>query len=159
MGIAPLISYFYGAKEFKKIDKIIGYSKKFIIVSSVVSALAFLLFAGTFVQLYEGPGSELYEMAVEGTRWVAPALLLGGINVFASGFFTAYGNGVISALISASRALIMVVGGMFLLSWIFGVSGIWMTLTFAELMTLGLTFSMFGKYKSRYKYNFGIGRL
>ena len=159
MGIAPLISYFYGAKEFEKIDKIIGYSKKFIIVSSVASALAFLLFAGMFVQLYERPGSELYEMAVEGTRWLGPSLLLGGVNVFASGFFTAYGNGVISALISASRALIMVVCGMFLLSWIFGLSGIWMTLTFAELMTLGLTFGMFEKYKSKYNYNFGIGRL
>ena len=98
-------------------------------------------------------------MSVAGVRWMAPALLLGGINVFASGFFTAYGNGVISAIISASRTLIMVIIGMFLLSWIFGLSGIWMTLTFAELMTLGLTFGMFGKYKSKYNYNFGIGRL
>lgn len=159
MGIAPLISYFYGAKEYKKIDKIIGYSKTFIIITSIVSAIVFLLFAGTIVQIYERPGSELYEMSVIGTRWIAPALLLGGINVFASGFFTAYGNGVISAIISASRALIMVIIGMFLLSWIFGLNGIWMTLTFAELMTLGLTFGMFGKYKSKYKYNFGIGRL
>lgn len=159
MGIAPLISYFYGAKEYKKIDKIIGYSKTFIIVTSIISAVVFLLFAGTIVQIYESPGSELYEMSVAGVRWMAPALLLGGINVFASGFFTAYGNGVISAIISASRALIMVIIGMFLLSWIFGLNGIWMTLTFAELMTLGLTFGMFGKYKSKYNYNFGIGRL
>lgn len=159
MGIAPLISYFYGAKEYKKIDKIIGYSKTFIIVTSIISAVVFLLFAGTIVQIYESPGSELYEMSVAGVRWMAPALLLGGINVFASGFFTAYGNGVISAIISASRALIMVIIGMFLLSWIFGLNGIWMTLTFAELMTLGLTFGMFGKYKSKYDYNFGIGRL
>jgi len=159
MGIAPLISYFYGAKEYKKIDKIIGYSKKFIVVTSIVSAVVFLLFAGLIVQIYESPGSELYDMSVAGVRWMAPALLLGGINVFASGFFTAYGNGVISAVISASRALIMVIIGMFLLSWIFGLSGIWMTLTFAELMTLGLTFGMFGKYKSKYNYNFGIGRL
>ena len=159
MGIAPLISYFYGAKEFKKIDKIIGYSKKFIVVTSIVSAVVFLLFAGLIVQIYERPGSELYEMSVAGVRWMAPALLLGGINVFASGFFTAYGNGVISAIISASRALIMVIIGMFLLSWIFGLNGIWLTLTFAEAMTLGLTFGMFGKYKSKYNYNFGIGRL
>lgn len=159
MGIAPLISYFYGAKEFKKIDKIIGYSKMFIVVTSIASAAFFLIFAGPIVQVYESPGSELYEMSVAGTRWLAPALLLGGVNVFASGFFTAYGNGVISALISASRALVMIIIGMFLLSWIFGLSGVWMTLTFAELMTLGLTFSMFGKYKSKYNYNFGIGRL
>ena len=159
MGIAPLISYFYGAKEYKKVDQIIGYSKKFVLISSVLSAVIFGVLAGYLVMLYERPGSELYDLAVQGTRWLAPAVLLGGINVFASGFFTAYGNGVISAIISASRALIMVIIGMFLLSWIFGLNGIWMTLTFAELMTLGLTFGMFGKYKSKYNYNFGIGRL
>lgn len=159
MGIAPLISYFYGAKEYKKVDKLIGYSKKFIVVSSVLSAIVFLFFAKYLVMLYEAPGSQLFELSVTGTRWLAPAVLIGGINVFASGFFTAYGNGVISALISASRALIMVIVGMFLLSWIFGITGIWMTLFFAETMTLGLTFAMFGKYKNKYHYNIGIGRM
>ncbi|MDO4745182.1 MAG: MATE family efflux transporter [Bacillota bacterium] len=159
MGIAPLISYFYGAKEYKKVDRIIGYSKVFIVVASILSAIAFLVFAGIIVQLFERPGSELYELSVQGVKCLAPAVLIGGINVFASGFFTAYGNGMISAVISASRALIMVIVGMYLLSWLWGMDGIWHTLTFAEAMTLGLTFTMFGKYKSRYKYNFGIGRL
>lgn len=153
MGIAPLISYFYGAKEYEKVDKIIGYSRKFIIVTSVLSAIVCFALAGVIVQLYERPGSELYELSVLGTRWLAPAVLLGGINVFASGFFTAYGNGVISALISASRALVMVIVGMFLLSWLFGMDGVWATLAFAEVMTLGLTFKMFGKYKGIYHYN------
>ncbi len=153
MGIAPLISYFYGAKEYEKVDKIIGYSRKFIIVTSVVSAIVCFALAGVIVQLYERPGSELYELSVLGTRWLAPAVLLGGINVFASGFFTAYGNGVISALISASRALVMVIVGMFLLSWLFGMDGVWATLTFAEVMTLGLTFKMFSKYKNIYQYH------
>jgi Na+-driven multidrug efflux pump len=111
-----------------------------------------LTLAGIMVQLYERPGSELYDMAVMGTKCLAPAVLLGGINVFASGFFTAYGNGVISAWISASRALILIIAGMYLLSWLFGMTGIWFTITFAEVLTLGLTFKMFGKYKDVYHY-------
>lgn len=152
MGIAPLISYFYGAKEYGKVDKILGYSRKFIIITSVVAAVMCLTLAGIMVQLYERPGSELYDMAVMGTKCLAPAVLLGGINVFASGFFTAYGNGVISAWISASRALILIIAGMYLLSWLFGMTGIWFTITFAEVLTLGLTFKMFGKYKDVYHY-------
>jgi Na+-driven multidrug efflux pump len=152
MGIAPLISYFYGAKEYHKVDKILYYSRRFIVVSSIAAALICLLLTNVIVQIYVRPGSELFEMAVTGTRFLAPAVLLGGINIFASGFFTAYGNGVISAVISASRALIMVIVGMHLLSYIFGMSGIWLTLTFAEVMTLGLTFKMFAKYKDVYHY-------
>lgn len=152
MGIAPLISYFYGAKEYRNVDKILAYSRKFILITSVAAAVICLVLAPVMVQLYERPGSELYELSVVGTRFLAPAVLLGGINVFASGFFTAYGNGVISAIISASRALIMIIAGMYLLSWLLGMTGIWLTLTFAEVVTLGLTFKMFAKYKDVYHY-------
>ena len=152
MGIAPLISYFYGAKEYGKVNKILEYSRKFTFVTSILAGAACLCLAGVLVQLYERPGSELYELAVTGTRFLAPAVMIGGINVFASGFFTAYGNGVISAIISASRALILIVAGMYLLSWLFGMTGIWLTITFAEVLTLGLTFAMFAKYKDVYHY-------
>ena len=152
MGIAPLISYFYGAKAYEKVNKILSYSRRFLLVTSVIAAVMCLTLAGVLVQLYERPGSELYEMAVMGTRCLAPAVLLGGINVFASGFFTAYGNGLISAVISASRALILIIVGMYILSWLFGMTGIWLTITFAEVLTLALTFKMFGKYKNVYHY-------
>lgn len=152
MGISPLISYFYGAKEYDKVNQIIGYSKKFIAVTGVIAAAVCLAFAGVLVQLFERPGSELYEMAVTGVRCLAIAVLIGGVNIFASGFFTAYGNGVISAIISAGRALIFLVAGIFILSWMFGMTGIWFAITFAEVLTLGLTFFMFRKYKDVYHY-------
>lgn len=152
MGIAPLISYFYGAKKYDKVNQIIGYSRKFIIVSSIACALGCLIFGEYIVMFFERPGSELYDVALTGTRYLSLALLLGGVNIFASGFFTAYGNGLISAFISASRALIMVIIGMFMLSWLFGMDGIWMSLVFAEVMTLGLTFGMLRKYRDVYHY-------
>ena len=152
MGVAPLISYFYGAKKYDKVNQVIGYSKKFILTFSVIAAVLVLTVGQFIVMVYERPGTELYEMCVTGVRFLCAALLLGGINVFASGFFTAYGNGVISAVISACRALIFIVIGMYLLSWIFGMTGIWLTLTFAELITLGVTSKMFSKYKDVYHY-------
>lgn len=152
MGIAPLISYFYGAKTYDKVDKILKYSRRFMLVTSIAAAVICLALANVLVQLYERPGSELYDLAVVGTRYLALAVLIGGINVFASGFFTAYGNGVISAVISACRALILIIIGMYLLSWLFGMTGIWLTITFAEVITLGVTFKMFAKYKDVYHY-------
>ncbi|MDO4544751.1 MAG: MATE family efflux transporter [Bacillota bacterium] len=152
MGVAPLISYYYGAKEYDKVNTFIRYSKNFILVTSIVSAIGCLLFGQYIVMVFERPGSELFELAVTGTRFLAIALLLCGANIFASGFFTAYGNGQISALISMSRALIMVIIGMLVLGWLFGMTGIWLTLAFAEVATLALTFGMFNKYKDVYHY-------
>lgn len=152
MGAAPLISYFYGAKDFDKVNKILKYSKRFIICTAIVSGMLCLLFGKYIVMVYERPGSELFDMAVTGTKFLSIALLLGGVNIFGSGFFTAYGNGIVSALISSSRGLIMVIVGMYLLSWIFGLTGLWLTLAFAEAVTLLISFAMYKKYQNIYHY-------
>ena len=101
--------------------------------------------------------SELFDIALAGTRYLSIALLLCGFNIFASGFFTAYGNGPVSALISMSRALIMTIIGVELLGNLFGMTGIYLTLTFAEVTTLLLTFIMFRKYRDVYHYRFFPG--
>lgn len=152
MGAAPLISYFYGAKDFDKVNKILKYSKRFIICTAIVSGMLCLLFGKYIVMVYERPGSQLFDMAVTGTKFLSIALLLGGVNIFGSGFFTAYGNGIVSALISSSRGLIMVIVGMYLLSWIFGLTGLWLTLAFAEAVTLLISFAMYKKYQNIYHY-------
>lgn len=152
MGAAPLISYFYGAKDFDKVNKILKYSKRFIICTAIVSGMLCLLFGKYIVMVYERPGSPLFDMAVTGTKFLSIALLLGGVNIFGSGFFTAYGNGIVSALISSSRGLIMVIVGMYLLSWILGLTGLWLTLAFAEAVTLLISFAMYKKYQDVYHY-------
>lgn len=152
-GVAPLISYFYGAKEYLKVNMFLRYSRIFMLSSSVALAVLCFICAPYIAMAFESPGTEVYEMAETGIRYLSAAFLFTGINVFASGFFTAYGNGQISALISLSRALIMVIIGAFLLSWIFGLHGVWMALAFAEVTTTGLALFMFGKYKERYHYD------
>ena len=154
MGVAPLISYFYGAKEYDKVNVFIKYSKVFIFVMSIASAAVCLIFGRYIVMVFERPGSELFDLALTGTRLLSAALLLCGFNIFASGFFTAYGNGQISALISLSRGLIMLIVGIPILGWLFGMTGVFLTLTFAEVVTLALTFRMFVKYRDVYHYSF-----
>ncbi len=152
-GVAPLISYFYGAKEYLKVNVFLKYSRVFMLSSSIVLAVLCFLCAPIIAQAFEPKGTPVYEMAETGVRYLSGAFLFTGINVFASGFFTAYGNGQISALISLSRALIMVLIGAFTLSWLFGLHGVWMTLAFAEVTTTGLALAMFKKYKDTYHYD------
>ncbi|MBC6678581.1 MATE family efflux transporter [Zhenpiania hominis] len=152
-GVAPLISYFYGAKEYLKVNVFLKYSRVFMLSSSVILAVLCFICAPLIAQAYEPKGTPVYEMAETGIRYLSAAFLFTGVNVFASGFFTAYGNGQISALISLSRALIMVLVGAFLLSWLFGLHGVWMTLPFAEVTTTALALGMFKRYKNVYHYD------
>lgn len=151
-GVSPLISYYYGAKEYGKVNMFIKYSKRFTIVTSAASAVICFVFAKYIVMVFERPGSELFDLSLTGTRFLTIAVLVCGVNIFASGFFTAYGNGIISAVISMSRGLVMVIGGIFLLGWLLGMTGVWLVPAFADATTMLLTFVMFKKYKDVYNY-------
>ena len=58
-----------------------------------------------------------------------------GINIFASGLFTAFGNGMVSAIISFARALFFIIVGLVILVPAFELNGVWMIIPFAEFAT------------------------
>ncbi|WP_027400439.1 MATE family efflux transporter [Anaerovorax odorimutans] len=153
-GVAPLISYYFGAKDYGKLNVCLKYCKTFMWVASLGVSLLCLIGAPIITRIYVEYGSEVYFLSVRGVRFLSVAFLFTGINVFASGFFTAYANGKISAVISLSRGLIMVVIGAAILPFIFGIDGIWLAITFAEATTLVLSLYMFKKYKDVYHYTF-----
>lgn len=152
VGSMPLISYYYGAHDYEKINKIMAYTKKYIIVSSLILGFVFLVGAPLISWIYAPPGDELYELSVTGLRLCSVSIFVVGINVFVSGFFTCFGNGLISATISLSRGLVMLLVGLFTLSHFFGMAGAWLALPFADITTLALSFGMLKKYSSRYHY-------
>lgn len=153
-GVAPLLSYYYGAKDFEKVNLFLKYSRTFIVMSSIGVALLAFVEAPLLVRVFVDADTEVYRIAVRGIRFISIAFLFTGVNVFASGFFTAFGNGIVSALISLSRGLIMVIIGVMTLPFVFGLDGVWLTVVFAEITTVALAFFMFNKYKNVYHYEF-----
>ena len=82
------------------------------------------------------PASAGDEALWQGLRLFSPVFLFIGWNVFLSGYFTALGNGFLSALISTLRSLILVVLFILLLPKLIGVNGIWLTMPCAEAVTI-----------------------
>lgn len=66
--------------------------------------------------------------------------------------FTAFSNGKVSALISVLRSLILVIIGVILLPILLGVNGIWLTIPFAEFITVVISISLTKRYASYYHY-------
>ncbi len=151
-GSMPLISYFYGAKEFGKINQIMRYTRNYIISTSLIIPGACALCAPLIAQIYTDPGTELFDLCVSGLRIVSISLIVVGINVFGSGFFTCFGNGIVSSVISLSRGIILLVAFLYLLSHFFGMNGAWVALPAADLCTLTLTFGLLQKNKKKYHY-------
>lgn len=131
MGIAvataPIVSYNVGSENYGKIRETTRYSFITIAVSSVLIMAVSLLFV---------KDGSVFTITRDGLKLFSPVFLFIGWNVFLSGYFTALGNGLISALISSLRSLIFVVAFILTLPKLIGVSGIWLTMPLSEAVTI-----------------------
>ena len=111
-----------------------------------------LVFAPLIVKVFVSPSNEVFDLALHGLKIFAFAFLFVGINIFASGFFTAFHNGKISAIISFSRAFVFIIIGIVILPPMLNLTGLWLTVPFAEILTIFISIPLIKKYKSRYNY-------
>lgn len=152
-GIAPMVSYYHGEQNHVKLKKLILTSLQVIVGISLVTAVASFMLTEPLVSVFARPDDPIYDLAVTGNRICIIALFFIGFNIFASGMFTALSNGVVSAILAFSRSFVFMLIAMLVLPYILGVNGIWLATPVAELMALGLSVSMFLKYRKRYGYD------
>ena len=148
MGIAvataPIISYSLGAQNKTKIKEILKYS--FITIAfTAVMILGILFVSGEFIiGLFVNSG-HVFDLTVSALTYFSPVFLFIGVNVFLSGYFTALGDGLTSAVISTLRSLILVIVFIILLPMLIGVNGIWLTMPLAEITTVIISLRLYNK--------------
>ena len=151
-GVAPMLSYYYGEKNYEKLKKLVSTSLKVIGVISLVTVAASFAATKPLVSIFARPDNPVYGLAVTGNRICTLALFFIGFNIFASGMFTALSNGIVSAILAFSRSFVFMLITMLILPAILGVNGIWLATPVAELMALALSAFMFVRYRKRYQY-------
>jgi len=151
-GIAPLVSYNYGAHNRDNIKKLYGLAFKIVLIFSVVMFALAEITTEFLVWVFASKDPILSELMVYGFRIIAISVLFTGVNVFASGFFTALNNGVISALISVLRTFVLEAGALILLPELFGIDGVWWALPTAEILASAVAVWMLIKYRKVYGY-------
>ncbi|MEG0777924.1 MAG: MATE family efflux transporter [Oscillospiraceae bacterium] len=152
MGIAPIISYKYGAGDTVQLKKIIKISVRFILICSGIVIILSILGANLAVGIFVRPESEVYAMAKKGFIIFSTSYIFMGINIFMSAMFTAFGNGKVSAILSFLRTLLFLVGSLVILPIFLGVDGIWLAVPVAEAMAFVLSVFYYKRYKKIYKY-------
>ena len=95
---------------------------------------------------------ELLNMTTNAIRLFAISYLISGFNIFASSFFTALNNGLVSAAISFLRTLLFQVAMILLLPIIWGLNGIWLAVVFAEILALVVSFVFLYGNRKKYQY-------
>lgn len=136
MGVQPAISYCYGAKRSDIIRDIMKKSAVVIGSLSVVAFTLIQLFGHNMVTAFLKNDFQTAAMALNGLYIFSVALLIAGFNILGSGYFTAINNGKISAMISFSRSIVLLIPAILLLPSLFNINGIWMAIPVAEAGTI-----------------------
>lgn len=130
-GMRPLISYNFGAKHFERVKKIIKVS---IIVTSVIlcsGALIFITFP-KFILSWFNATSSLLNIGIIGLRIFSICFIVSSVSIVISGTFESLGNGKYSLTISLLRQLIITVPLAYILLFLIGLNGVWLSFLIAE---------------------------
>ena len=152
IGSAPIISYHYGAANDSELKSLFKKSLAIIGGCAVILTLIAEILAMPLAKIFVGYDAELLEITCRALRLFSLSFLFSGVNIFASAFFTALNNGMVSAFISFLRSLVFQVMMILWLPVLWGIDGIWLAVVVAELMTLAITLTLFAVKKKQYHY-------
>lgn len=138
-GVSPVISFNYGAQNHEKLQKLFKLCIKITLIISVAMITASEFFAEPLVGIFSAGDEKIQQIALSGFRIFAINYLLCGMNIFASGLFTALNNGKISAVISVARTLVFECAAMLILPMFIGINGVWSALPVAELCAVAIS--------------------
>ena len=152
MGVAPVISYYYGKQDSSALKQIIKNSLLFLVINSVLWFSLSILLKNSLISVFVAVDSNVFSIVSDGWVLFSSNYLITGFNIFASSMFTAFSNGKISALISFLRTFAFLCISIIALPYVFGVTGIWLSVPIAELLTLVFSIYFFIKMRAYYKY-------
>ncbi len=142
----PLVSINYGANEYKRTFNFFKLGVTFAMIVGVVftSTSVFLSYQLSSLFITD---PEIIKVTASALKIYGLAYLIMGINLLFDAFFYSVEKPKFAVSISLSRALVIVLSMLFILSNVFGSIGIWMTVPVAEVFTLCIGLTLFVKYK------------
>lgn len=152
VGSAPILSYHYGAGNRGELKSLFKKSLVFNAVASVLLTVAAELSAPFLSDLFVGYDAALYALTLRGFMIYSIAFLLMGFNIYASSFFTALGDGPVSAAISFMRTLVFQIIAVLILPIFWEIDGIWLSIVAAELLSIAVSIFFFVKMRKKYGY-------
>lgn len=152
IGIAPVISYHYGANNTNELKNVL--IKSLIIIGSLAITMFILgeALAIPFATIFSKGDSNLISLATTGMRIYSISFLFSGLCILISSYFTALNNGLISAIISFLRTLVFQISFVFILPLFLGAIGIWWAIVLSELFAILLAVIFLLTNKKKYNY-------
>lgn len=152
IGCAPVVSFHYGAGNYSELQNLLKKSTRIVGSLSIILTVLALTLAYPLAKMFVGYDAELLAITSHAFKLFSFSFLLAGFNIFASSFFTALNNGVISAAISFLRTLIFQTSSVLILPLILSVDGLWGANVAAEIFAFVISLAFLVANRKKYHY-------
>ena len=150
--VEPVFSFHYGSGNTDERKNVYRLSMLWSVILGAALMLLLFLIRDWAIGIFFDRGSDFYSIASLGYLISLPACLFVGVNIFGSGLFTAFSNGLVSMLLSALRTFAVLTVCLYGLTALFGGPGLWSAWPAAELISMVVTLLVLRHYRNRYQY-------
>lgn len=134
-GIQPLMSSAYGTGESGQVKIYLRYALiSTLLLSAGIYACVFFGAAGIAAVFNSEKNAQLQSIAETGLRIYFTGCAFAGFNIILSVFFTSTENALPAQVISLLRGFFIILPAAFLLSALFGMTGVWCAFPLTELL-------------------------
>lgn len=134
-GVQPLISNYYGAGDRGHVRQVLRYAMETMAVISLLIYAVVFFFADPVAGIFNSEGNmRLQEIAVDGLKLYFTSNLFVGFNIIIAIYFTSTERTIPAHILSLLRGLVLIVPMAFLLSAVWGMTGVWLAYPVTELL-------------------------
>ena len=144
-GIGPVISYNYGAQLHDRVKQMMNISCKMAMIMGTSLVVLIFLFGKYLIMMFVSDNQAVLDLALYGSKIYAFTFFFNGLNILFSGYFTSIGDALSSIIVAVCRGMIFILLGISILPQFIGISGVWMTVPVAEVLTLLVVIFLFKK--------------
>ena len=137
-GFQPFAGYNYGAKKFDRLKKSIKLCMVWTTVFCIIAAIVLIIFANPIVSLF-GKDMEMVDLAEKALRLNAVLFVTFGFQMVYASLYLAIGKSLIGSILSLSRQGIFFFPLIFVLPYLFDLTGVVWVQPTADLLAAVLT--------------------
>lgn len=150
--IQPIVSMNYGAEKMDRVHE----AMKLGVISSLISGVIFyaigLIWPHGLAKLFMTDTGELLKITAEGIKIYFSSFVFMGINIVITSYIQSMEEYRISTFISLLRGSILIVIVLLIFAKLFGLNGIWLTVSVVEILTFIICALVFKDVREAVKY-------
>lgn len=148
-GIQPLVSTFYGARNHRQAKTMLKYALITMLSVSAATYLLIFVLAQPITAVFNSENNiKLKQISETGLKVYFTSIPFVGYNIILATYFTSIEKAVPAQILSILRGLVIIIPMAFLLSALWGMTGIWLTYPITECSIALLGFVIY-KHKNK----------